>query len=314
MNKFIVKIDDTVCQVKNSSDYLDAMVKNLGSLTKTLHGKTSDSDALATETMKLLNEVRGTLDTTVSGSEKILQTSNEGKHSLDGARATINNILEKIEETSHTTTELTGEFTQLITDASSLRDIITTIKDISDQTNLLALNAAIEAARAGEHGRGFAVVADEVRGLSEKTNKAISEIDASISILIQSMDSATQRINNNEAIVNELVVQGEEAKGQVTEVNEIINTNVNISEEGLNSITFMNEKIIKIIEQIQFMSTLSFENTSFIGEVDDIATEIQKTEDELHQTLSFFKTSKVLEKKVYSRTPSKKVDSEELFF
>ena len=123
----------------------------------------------------------------VSTAEVVLEV----KESTGGIIDSINHIAELINENRENAQELQKNI-------GDISQVIALIKDISDQTNLLALNAAIEAARAGEHGRGFAVVADEVRKLAERTQKATSEVEVTINMLKQSAGSMVESSETTE--------------------------------------------------------------------------------------------------------------------
>jgi methyl-accepting chemotaxis protein len=156
-----------------------------------------------------------------SGMKDLNSATTQQASSIEHTAININNINESISEVSNRT--------KIVVDQSKdIKSVIGIISDIADQTNLLALNAAIEAARAGEHGRGFAVVADEVRQLAEKTQKSLDEINANVNVLVQSIVDIGGAIDKQVDNISEVNIAIKEID-QATQNNSLVTVEIDVA-------------------------------------------------------------------------------------
>ncbi|CAE6920243.1 methyl-accepting chemotaxis protein [Vibrio sp. B1FLJ16] len=205
-------------------------------------------------------------------STKIVNTTVEGIHSLG----------ESISDTSEKISDLKQK-------SDHINTVLDVIKGIAEQTNLLALNAAIEAARAGEQGRGFAVVADEVRALAQRTQSSTEEIESIIADLQSSSEQTTQMMNSTQEELNETTTQSGLAIAAlddiIIKINEINEMNTLIATATDEQNTVVNE----ISEKIHAINSIAAKVTSNTSFVDGLSTEIDTLSVNINSALSKFK-------------------------
>ena len=196
---------DFTTEVANASGNVEKTTNILGEEIRIMLKSSSNyAQQLATKTASLQEYMN-----------KLLDGSTTQASSLQQSAAAIEEITSSMQSVNDKTIEVTRQ-------ADDIRAVVGVIKDIADQTNLLALNAAIEAARAGEHGRGFAVVADEVRKLAERTGKSLAEIEANVNVLVQGINDMGESIKEQTLGITQI-------NEAVTQLETITNENVSVA-------------------------------------------------------------------------------------
>jgi methyl-accepting chemotaxis protein len=240
---------DAMKDAHNKQEIINFTVK-LQSIGDVSNGLRFIQDELA-DTLKELDEVK---ESTTKTSKQSSDSMTEADRILGKLQTLVDSIYD-----SNSTIESLNSMT------NDINSVVNLIKDIADQTNLLALNAAIEAARAGEHGRGFAVVADEVRQLAEKTQKATSEISISINTMKQEVNATLEKSEHMTSLANDSATSVENFNATMKELNSDASQMSDLVENMADKMYFTLVKISHIIfKSNTYNNIIDAENIDYV--------------------------------------------------
>ncbi len=196
INEFTAKVHEAKLLASTSNE-LDNELHQVQTSIAKLETDFYNSQQIGENVFEKLNIIAHESDNNLKFSAEVLESLDDVTLKIDDSVSKMSQLETQVMQTYDGELALSDTLKSLTDNAEDIKGVLNIISDISDKTNLLALNAAIEAARAGEHGRGFAVVADEVRKLAESTQKSLTEINASVNVIVQSISDASSNVEQN---------------------------------------------------------------------------------------------------------------------
>ena len=290
VNNFIEMVQETVNEVKSLGDQNSSIAKEIELSSHVIVKGTEQEKDIVQKTTQKSESIRSLLMEASETTQETQKMVEDANNELSSARDSLNTLGEEVNAFVEIENELSNELSGLKTDADQVKDVLNVIKDIAEQTNLLALNAAIEAARAGEHGRGFAVVADEVRKLAERTQKSLTEIDMSVSTIVQSINDVSDKMNNNAKNIENLTNISNEVEDKIAMTSSAMDSSNQAAQKSKEDNEHMSSEIETIIQNITDIESLSTANGTSAQSIESDLTRLVEVAQSLQSTIDEFRS------------------------
>ncbi len=276
-------------------------IKGISTLNKTSMGKlvqiTQETQKSMKNSSTTLNSVKNKatdiasmMNASIEQSQGLRKRLIETQGLVKESKEAIGDLFSQITESAHTEEELSSKVEQLSRNADDVKSILDIINDIADQTNLLALNAAIEAARAGEHGRGFAVVADEVRNLAGRTQKSLAEINSTIMVIVQEINAVSSQMNLNSQKMERLSDMSKSVQETYEKMSSNLSSVVLDSNQSMDDYAKSGHQIEAMVSDFVEVEKVASKTLADSSDILNIATHVSETTMNLDKQVNLFKT------------------------
>jgi methyl-accepting chemotaxis protein len=286
LNALIDGFNADFSQLKTTSKSLQeasvSLTNTAGQVSETVSVQSDVSSSIAAATEELTVSIHHVADR----ARDSRQESNSSGELAKSGVGIISNTVTEIEKAATAARQAETLMGELQTRAAEIEKVVSIIRGLADQTNLLALNAAIEAARAGEQGRGFAVVADEVRKLAENTTRATVNVTESINNILTGTQGATSSVQDTVASVEQGVARTDEANRVITQISEHAGQAVGMAEEIAAALTEQTSAADSIARQVEQLAQMADTNRDASAKTSDAAVSLHQMASQLNSMVS----------------------------
>ena len=283
------KLRDMIMEVKKQANQVGDMAHSLASSANQIAGNVNhESDAVSGMAAAIEELSVSTSHISDQGANAKRIATDSRSNAEEGAKV-VNKTVAGLLETAREIEAASGEVSRLGEDATHISDVVKVIKEIADQTNLLALNAAIEAARAGEQGRGFAVVADEVRKLAERTATATSEINQMSSKIGNVANNALSGMDKVVKTTRQGVVDAETAQTSIRNIQSSFAEVSAVIDDIASALLEQNAAAAELANSTERVSQMSEEDSGAAKGLLGLANELEGKAGEMRQAVEIFR-------------------------
>ncbi|GAB0030411.1 methyl-accepting chemotaxis protein TlpB [Helicobacter pylori] len=290
INLFVENARLIMEEIKGISTLNKTSMNQLVQITQETQKSMKDSSTTLNSVKNKATDIASMMNASIEQSQGLRKRLIETQGLVKESKDAIGDLFSQITESAHTEEELSSQVEQLSRNADDVKSILDIINDIADQTNLLALNAAIEAARAGEHGRGFAVVADEVRNLAGRTQKSLAEINSTIMVIVQEINAVSSQMNLNSQKMERLSDMSKSVQETYEKMSSNLSSVVLDSNQSMDDYAKSGHQIEAMVSDFVEVEKVASKTLADSSDILNIATHVSETTINLDKQVNLFKT------------------------